>query len=123
MDFEKYQPKAFIYKHSSFEKHSITPTQKLGKPEELVQKMHEKAARLPKRAEKIARAPKKAPKEKEVFLTGKSEKDIKEKAIQKFVQENNLSAKFIKKNYNTLIFFSKTEGLCRVMFKKRELYK
>lgn len=60
---------------------------------------------------------KKGPKEKEIYIkTGD-----REKAIRKFAEDNDLSEKFVKRNYNILIIYSKKEKLGRAMFKKREL--
>jgi len=115
---KKYQQKtnAFIYK---FEKSSESLVSGYsGKPKENIEETEKKL--VEKSFEKIARLSKKAPKEKQVIAIGESKEKVKKEAIKKFVQENNLSAKFIRKNYNILIFFNKEEGIGRVMFKKRE---
>ncbi len=62
---------------------------------------------------------KKAPKEKQIIVL----KDGKENAIQRFAEENDLSEKFVKRNYNIILIYSKKEGLGRAMFKKKELSK
>ncbi|MBU1017640.1 hypothetical protein KKA33_01275 [Patescibacteria group bacterium] len=79
--------------------------------EKILEKSFDKLARLSEA--------KRAPKEKEVIIL----KGDREKIIREFAEDNDLSEKFVKRNYNILIIYSEKEGLGRAMFKKRELSK